>query len=312
MPPTLNLVVPCYNEEKVLRLFADEVVPLFKSLIMKNEIAATSRILFVDDGSTDETWQVIREIAESESLITGIRLASNLGHQLAVTIGYSESLEKSHLVGSIDADLQDDPAILPRMLERIAMGSEVSVGVRVSRQKDSFGKRISAAFFYRLHGSELIPDHADYRIMTVAACRRLLHLAGSEPFLRGYMLRISQHIARVPYVREARAEGSTKYPIKKMIQLAQTSFVGNLKRIADLGFRIALGSLAVIVILLGYLVVGWVKGGTSPGWLSLSAMIVLFNSLIITLLGSILLRLRDTSQRKIIWSDWIIDRIGMD
>lgn len=312
MPPTLSLVVPCFNEEKVLPLFADEVVPLVKSLVSTGQLASSSRILFVDDGSTDETWSVIRDLARSEGLVAGLRLASNLGHQLAVVIGYTKSLERADLVGSIDADLQDDPTILPRMLACIAAGSEISAGVRVNRSKDSFGKRRSAALFYRLHGKELIPDHADYRIMKVAACRRLLSLAGSDPFLRGYMLRVSQHIARVPYVRAERAKGSTKYSVKKMIQLAQVSFLGNLKRIADFGFRLVVGSLAVMFSLFGYVTVGWIRGGTSPGWLSLAMIMLLFHSVIITLLGSILLRLRDTEQRKIVWTDWIIEERGME
>jgi dolichol-phosphate mannosyltransferase len=148
--------------------------------------------------------------------------------------------------------------------------------------------------------------------MKVAACRRLLSLAGSDPFLRGYMLRVSQHIARVPYVRAERAKGSTKYSVKKMIQLAQVSFLGNLKRIADFGFRLVIGSLAVMFSLFGYVTVGWIRGGTSPGWLSLAMIMLLFHSVIITLLGSILLRLRDTEQRKIVWTDWIIEERGME
>lgn len=220
-PPVLYFVVPCYNEEEALPLTAP--VFLDKLTALQGRIAPESRILMVDDGSKDSTWEIIKGLHNNDERVSGMRLSRNRGHQNALTAGLMWARERCDVTVSIDADLQDDIDAVDAMLDKYAEGCGIVCGVRASRATDTFLKRTTARGYYammRLFGSDLIYDHADYRLMDAAALEALSHYHGDDLFLRGLVNRLGCRVGVVTYDRRAREAGESKYTLKKMVRLA--------------------------------------------------------------------------------------------
>ena len=219
--PVLFFVVPCYNEEEALPLSA----PVFRKKLsdLAGKIAPESRIVLVDDGSADATWSIIRRLHEEDPCFSGLRLSRNRGHQNALTAGLMWARERCDVTISIDADLQDDIDAVDEMVEKYKQGCGIVCGVRASRATDTFLKRTTARGYYtvmKLLGSDLIYDHADYRLMDRAALEALSHYHGDDLFLRGLITRLGSKIGTVKYDRRAREAGESKYTLKKMVKLA--------------------------------------------------------------------------------------------
>ncbi len=217
----LYIVVPCYNEEEALPLSA----PVFLQKLM--ELCPRGRVVLVDDGSSDSTWRIIRALHEQDAHFTGLRLKENRGHQNALTAGLMWSRFRADATISIDADLQDDIDAMDEMWQKYLSGCDVVCGVRASRATDTFFKRTTARGYYslmKLLGSDLIYDHADYRLMDAAALERLAHYREDDLFLRGLVKRVGQKLGTVSYDRRAREAGESKYTLKKMLKLAMKGF----------------------------------------------------------------------------------------
>jgi polyisoprenyl-phosphate glycosyltransferase len=267
----LAVVVPCYNEEEVLPETARRMTALLDRLQSLGKISADSKIVFVDDGSTDRTWSVIEQLAAGNNHVSGIKLSRNRGHQNALMAGLFTA-EGDALV-SIDADLQDDVNAIEEMLDRYRSGVEVVYGVRKRRATDTAFKRLTAQGFYRLIrmlGAESVYNHADYRLMSRRAVEELKQYREVNLYLRGIVPLIGFKSEIVYYDRASRFAGESKYPLGKMIALALdaiTSFsIVPLRMIALTGFVIFLGSLGVSVWAL------WVRLFTDdavPGWTSI-------------------------------------------
>ncbi len=223
---TLYIVVPCYNEADCLPLTA----PVFRRELAELEQAGLagpdSRVLLVNDGSTDGTWDLIRSLHESDPAFAGLSLRPNRGHQNAVMAGLMEARERADVSISIDADLQDDIRVMDEMLRKHAQGFHIVCGVRSRRDTDTFFKRTTAHLYYdimNLFGAKLIYDHADFRLMDRAALDKLALYHEDDPFLRGLTTHLGLEWATVEYDRTPRVAGESKYTLKKMLKLAAKS-----------------------------------------------------------------------------------------
>ena len=219
--PVLYFVVPCYNEREALPLTAPAFLHKLEQL--NGRIAPESRILLVDDGSADGTWDIIRDLHQKDHRFSGMRLGRNRGHQNAVTAGLMWAKDRCDITVSIDADLQDDIDAVDRMLDQYLSGCGIVCGVRSKRDTDTFLKRTTARGYYalmRFFGADLIYDHADYRLMDTAALEALSHFHGDDLFLRGLVNRLGAKVGVVTYDRQARQAGESKYTLKKMLKLA--------------------------------------------------------------------------------------------
>lgn len=266
----LGIVVPCYNEEEVLPETASRLLALLADMVSANRIAAQSKIFFVDDGSTDRTWPIIEELSRQHSNIAGIKLARNCGHQHALLAGLYTA-EGDALV-SIDADLQDDISVIERMVEDFRNGAHIVYGVRRRRDSDSFLKRATAHWFYRmmnLLGAESIYNHADYRLMSRRAIEELKEFKEVNLFLRGIVPLIGFKSTIAYYDRTKRLAGESKYPFRRMAGLALdaiTSFsVVPLRLITFIGFVVFL---LTILVSFWVLYVRFLTTDAIPGWAS--------------------------------------------
>ncbi len=270
--PVLTIVVPCYNEEEVLLETASQLSEVLQDLIHDVLISNESRILFVDDGSKDRTWELIENETEHNSFVKGLKLARNVGHQNALIAGLETANKQSDCVVSIDADLQDDIAVIRTFVEKYLEGFDIVYGVRDHRDTDTFFKRTTAIGFYRFMekiGIKLVPNHADFRLMSKRALDELFKYKETNLFLRGLIPLVGFPSTRVYYDRKERLAGESKYPLKKMLAFAFdgiTSF-----SVAPIRFVTLLGFLAVIVsMIVGiYTLVQKFTGQTESGWSSL-------------------------------------------
>lgn len=220
--PVLYIVVPCYNEEEALPLSA----PVFLEKLLS--LCPEGRIVLVDDGSSDRTWEIIRSLHEGDAHFSGLRLRQNRGHQNALTAGLMWARHRCTAAVSIDADLQDDIDAMDEMWKKYLAGADIVCGVRQSRATDTFLKRFTARGYYtlmKLLGSDLIYDHADYRLMDTAALAALALYREDDLFLRGLVNRLGGTVETVGYDRRAREAGESKYTLKKMLKLAAKGFV---------------------------------------------------------------------------------------
>lgn len=266
---TLYIVIPCYNEASVLNETAKRLQKVLVSLTSAKKISSKSRILFVDDGSKDKTWDIIEGLNKKESIFGGVKLSGNRGHQNALLAGLMVAKEKADVVISMDADLQDDIGIVGEMLEHAQNGAEIVFAVRSSRQKDTFFKRTTAVGFYNLMqflGVKSVHNHADYRLMSKRAIDELANYKEVNLFLRGIVPLLGFKTATVSFERSERFAGESKYPLKKMLNFAIdgiTSFsVKPLRLITGLGLFICLVSLGII----GYSIIEKLLGQTVEGW----------------------------------------------
>ena len=239
---TLYIVVPCYNEEEILNDTIKVLDIKINELINENLISNKSKILFVNDGSKDNTWQIIEDIHNKNKLFQGISLSRNKGHQNACLAGLDYAKDYADMMITIDADLQDDPNTIKDMVLKFLNGADVVYGVRNSRKKDSFFKRFTAESYYKLlkkMGVEIIFNHADYRLMSKRVVIELLKFEDNNLFLRGMVPQIGFKSDEVKYDRLLRLKGESKYSLSKMLLLAWngiTSFsVKPLKLILNLG-----------------------------------------------------------------------------
>lgn len=273
----LYVVVPCYNEEEVLRETASRLAAKLRELAEAGRIAANSRVLFVNDGSKDRTWEIIAELhQEHPGLFSGLKLSRNRGHQNALLAGLMEAAKHADVIVSMDADLQDDINAMDRMLEAYEAGAEVVYGVRSARKTDTAFKRVTAEGFYhfmQLMGVDIVYNHADYRLLSRRAAEALGQFSEVNLFLRGIMPLVGFQSAQVPYERGERFAGESKYPLKKMIAFAMdgiTSFsVKPIRMILMLGAVV----FCVSVIMLLYFLVRKLAGHTVDGWTSLACSI---------------------------------------
>ena len=258
---TIYLVVPCYNEEEVLPDSAARLKELFYNMIADGKISDSSRIMLVNDGSRDKTWDIIQSLHAEDKLFSGLCLSRNRGHQNAVLAGLMTAKNYCDAAISIDADLQDDIETVPKMVDEFYAGNDIVYGVRCSRKKDSLFKRMTAHCFYKLlkkFGVDIIYNHADYRLMSKRALDALEEFPEVNLFLRGIVRMIGFPYSTVEYERKERTKGESKYPFKKMLHLAGdgiTSFsVEPIKMITRFGiFFTTVGFLAFVALLVLYI-----------------------------------------------------------
>lgn len=273
---TLYVVIPCYNEEEVLKETTKRLKEKLTNLIDKKIIGKDSRVMYVNDGSKDKTWELIKEINSKEKLFTGITLSRNRGHQNALVAGLLTAKEYADVVISMDADLQDDINAIDEMLEKYNNGCEIVYGVRSSRKKDTFFKKVTAEGFYKfmkLMGVDIVFNHADYRLTSKKVLDQFENYKEVNLFLRGIFPLIGYKTDVVYYERAERFAGESKYPLKKMLNFAWdgiTSFsVKPLRFICSLGFIILFISFVIMV----YSLVQKIGGNTVDGWTFLTISI---------------------------------------
>lgn len=287
--PILYIVVPCYNEEEVLHETNRRLAALLDSLVKDNMIAA-GRILYVDDGSRDHTWQLVEEFVAAGSPVKGLKLAHNVGHQQALWAGLEYAATHADAVVSIDADLQDNVESIREMVDYFNKGIDIVYGVRHERRTDSFFKKTTAQLFYRLMsnlGGEIVYNHADFRLMSRRAVEALMSYPERNLFLRGMVCSMGYPSAVVYYDREKRFAGESKYPFSKMLSFAVdgiTSFsVRPLRYIVLLGLLFIL--ISIVAIIYGFL--SYLEGDTIPGWTSLLVSIWFIGGMVTTAIGII-------------------------
>lgn len=287
--PILYIVVPCYNEEEVLHETNRRLAALLDSLVKDNMIAA-GRILYVDDGSRDHTWQLVEEFVAAGSPVKGLKLAHNVGHQQALWAGLEYAAAHADAVVSIDADLQDNVDSIREMVDYFNKGIDIVYGVRRERRTDSFFKKTTAQLFYRLMsnlGGEIVYNHADFRLMSRRAVEALMSYPERNLFLRGMVCSMGYPSAVVYYDREKRFAGESKYPFSKMLSFAVdgiTSFsVRPLRYIVLLGLLFIL--ISIVAIIYGFL--SYLEGDTMPGWTSLLVSIWFIGGMVTTAIGII-------------------------
>ncbi|KRL63805.1 glycosyltransferase family 2 protein [Lactobacillus psittaci] len=219
----LTIVVPCYDEQEVLHETSRLLKNIILDLVDQNKISANSKILFVNDGSKDKTWEIIEQLQSQDKVFTGIRLSRNFGHQNAVMAGLSRAVWYSDMMITIDADLQDDIEKIYEMVDNYYQGFDIVYGVRNNRDTDTGFKRTTAEVYYWLMtkmGVNLIPNHADYRLMSKRAVEALLEYHEENLFLRGIVPELGFNTTKVYYKRKERFAGESHYPLKKMLGLA--------------------------------------------------------------------------------------------
>lgn len=282
------LVIPCFNEEEVLHETASRLRAKFDQLIEDKLADPESRVLFVDDGSKDSTWNIISELHEKDRLFSGLKLSRNEGHQSALLSGLLYAADYADAIGSMDADLQDDINVLDQMLEKIAEGYDVVYGVRNNRDTDTGFKRWTAQTFYKFQksmGVDTVYNHADYRVITKRVAEDLGEYKEVNLFLRGIIPLIGYKSCCVYYSRGERFAGESKYNLKKMVAFAVdgiTSFsIKPIKMIATCGFVIFLLSLIALI----YLLIGHAVGNVQIGWTSTMASIWLLGGLQLFAIG---------------------------
>lgn len=267
--PILYIVVPCYNEEEVLPLTSDLFLNKIKQLVQAKKIHEGSRILFVNDGSKDRTWDIIQGLADKERHFIGISQSRNRGHQNAVLAGLMEAKERCDITISIDCDGQDDVNAMDKMVEEYLDGCEVVYGVRSKRQTDTFFKRFSAEMFYKLLnalGAEVVFNHADYRLLSSRVLKELANFKEVNLFLRGMIPLVGFKSTSVYYERHERMAGESHYPLSKMLGLAFEGItslsVKPIRIITGVGIGVSLLSVlgilwAVVSYFMGHVVAGW-------------------------------------------------------
>ena len=290
MKPILYIITPCYNEEKVLPVTCKMFLEKLYSLINDGKISEESRILFVNDGSKDSTWDIICNLAKEDVHYIGISQSRNRGHQNAVLAGLMEAKEKCDITISVDCDGQDDINAMDDMIEEYLGGCEIVYGVRSKRDTDTFFKRTTAEGFYKLlnwMGAEVVFNHADYRLVSNRVLKEFANFEEVNIFLRGMFPLVGFKSTSVYYERSERIAGESHYPLKKMLALAFDGItslsVKPIRMIASLGCLVALLSFVGIV----WAVMGNFMGHTISGWASTICIICFMGGIQLLCLGVI-------------------------
>ena len=269
----LAIVVPCYNEEPVLKIASEALRKVLDDLISKGKIDKDSFILFVNDGSKDRTWALIEEEHQLyPNQVRGVKLAGNVGHQFALTAGLITAKDMCDVTVSIDADLQDDVNVIEEMIDKFHEGKDIVYGVRKERKTDTFFKRTTAQGFYKvmkMMGVKTVYNHADFRLMSRRAVEQFSKYEESNLFLRGMIPLIGYETDVVYYDRLERVAGESKYPLKKMLALAFngiSSFsIKPISMVMGLGIFIIICSILAAI----YALISYFLGSVAPGWTSL-------------------------------------------
>ena len=288
MKPVLYIVIPCYNEEKVLPIMCELFLEKIITLVKKNKIDNNSRILFVNDGSKDRTWEIICELAKKDEHYMGISQSRNRGHQNAVLAGLMEAKDKCDITISIDCDGQDDINAMDEMVDQYLDGSEIVYGVRSKRDTDTFFKRFTAEGFYKLMnlmGAEVVFNHADYRLVSSRVLKEFANFEEVNIFLRGMFPLVGFKSTSVYYERHERIAGESHYPLSKMLALAFDGItslsIKPIRMITGLGGFIAVLSFIGVI----WSVVMAILGKTVTGWASMVCIISFIGGVQLICLG---------------------------
>ncbi len=272
----LYIIIPCYNEEKVLPITSTMFLEKIKSLVNKGKISDKSRIMFVNDGSKDRTWEIICELAKTDEHYIGISQSRNRGHQNAVLAGLMEAKDNCDITISIDCDGQDDINAMDKMVDEYLNGCEIVYGVRSNRQTDTFFKRFTAQGFYKLlnaMGAEVVYNHADYRLVSSRVLKEFENFKEVNLFLRGMFPLVGFKSTSVYYERHERIAGESHYPLRKMLALAFDGItslsIKPIRMITGLGIAIAMLSFAGVI----WSIVMAILGKTVPGWASMVCIV---------------------------------------
>ena len=288
--PVLYIVIPCYNEEEVLPVTSGLFLEKIKSLIAAGKVAPESRVMFVNDGSKDRTWEIIQELAASDEHFEGVSLSRNRGHQNALLGGLMTARDRADITISIDCDGQDDINAMDAMVDEYLAGCDVVYGVRSKRETDTWFKRTTAEGFYKVMnalGAETVYNHADYRLLSRRALEGLAQFKEVNLFLRGLVPLVGYRSSSVYYERAERMAGESHYPVKKMLAFAFDGItslsVKPIRLITGLGFFISLASfIGIIWVLLTKLF-----GVTVSGWASMACAIFFMGGVQLLCLGVI-------------------------
>ena len=288
--PVLWIVIPCYNEQEVLPMTAPMFLKKLDDLTAAGKIAADSRVLFVNDGSRDDTWNIIRRLSESDPRFIGISQSRNRGHQNAVLAGLMEAKDRCDITISIDCDGQDDINAMDQMVDEYLNGCEIVYGVRASRESDTWFKRTTAQGFYRLMASmgvETVYNHADYRLVSARVLQHFADYREVNIFLRGMFPLVGFRSTSVFYERHERLAGKSHYPLKKMLALALDGITSLSTKPISM-----IAAFGTIVSLLGFAGVIWaiieaVLGHTVAGWASIVCVVCFLGGIQLLSLGII-------------------------
>ena len=290
MTPTLYIIVPCYNEQEVLPITAPLFLEKLELLRDLGKISDESRVLFVNDGSRDATWDIIRALAASDPHYLGIAQSRNRGHQNAVLAGLMEAKDRCDVTISIDCDGQDDIDAMDQMIDAYLDGCEVVYGVRANRRSDSFFKRFTAQSFYKFlaaMGAEVVYNHADYRLISSRVLREFANFREVNLFLRGLVPLVGFKSTTVSYTRAERMAGKSHYPLRRMIALAVDGItslsVKPLQLITGFGLTVALVSFLGVL----WALITALCGKSVPGWASMTCIVCFVGGVQLISLGII-------------------------
>ena len=290
MTPRLFIIIPCYNEQEVLPITAPMFLQKLQSLAAAGKISEDSRVLFVNDGSRDRTWEIITQLAKQDEHYIGISQSRNRGHQNAVLAGLMEAKDRCDITISIDCDGQDDINAMDAMVDAYADGCEVVYGVRSSRETDSFFKRFTAQSFYKFlasMGAEVVYNHADYRLISARVLREFAGFKEVNLFLRGMIPLVGFKSTSVSYSRAERLAGESHYPLKKMLALA----VDGITSLSVKPLRLIMG-FGVFVAFVSFIGVIWalvtqLSGRAVTGWASMTCIVCFVSGVQLICLGII-------------------------
>ena len=290
MTPILYIVIPCYNEEAVLPVTAPQFLNKVKTLAAEGKISDESRVLFVNDGSRDDTWKIIKNLAKQDSHYLGISQSRNRGHQNAVLAGLMEARDRCDITISIDCDGQDDINAMDEMVEKYLEGYDVVYGVRSSRETDSFFKRFTAQSFYKLlsaMGAEVVYNHADYRLMSARVLKEFANFKEVNLYLRGLVPLVGFRSTTVSYSRAERIAGESHYPLKKMLGLAIDGITS--LSVKPLQMITGFGVFVAVVSFIGCLwaLITAICGRSVAGWASMTCIVCFVSGVQLVCLGII-------------------------
>lgn len=288
--PILWIVIPCYNEKEVLPITAPQFLNKLSELIAKNKISSMSKILFVNDGSKDETWDIINKLSEENNSFIGISQSRNRGHQNAVLAGLMEAKDRADITISIDCDGQDDINAMDNMVDEYLNGAEIVYGVRARRTTDTFFKRFTAEAFYKIMnwmGAEVVFNHADYRLVSARVLKEFADFKEVNIFLRGMIPLVGFKSTAVYYDRSERIAGESHYPLKKMLALAFDGItslsIKPIRMITGVGSFISIFSFIIGI----WAIVTQLLGNSVPGWASSTCLICFIGGIQLICLGII-------------------------